>query len=107
MEIRKQIRDYAFTSIQSFADSYLKTKNYIFNTDSQLLHKNQFVTTNTSRRSNLNNDSSSSKYRGTSKDKNEPRIITSIIKNTSNSNYEEKDLVDLSPFIFENRLFIK
>ncbi len=98
MTIRKQIKEYAFSSIQNFADSHLKTKNYIFNTDTQFPHKNQLMTSNLARRSNLNIDSS--KFKG--KDKNDSQMISSMIKKQEIE--EDRELVELASFIFENKI---
>ena len=79
MAIRKQIRDYALSSIQGFAEAYLKTKNHLFNTKPQSMNKNQFITTNTGRRNNFNGDSLGNKFKVLST-KTESKINTSMIK---------------------------
>jgi len=103
MAIRKQIKEYVFSSIHNFADSYLKTKNYIFNTDSQSQNKSQFITTNgSSRRTNLNSEN---RYKGANKDKNEYQFPTSIIKKPKEIDLEDdKDLMYITSFIFENKM---
>jgi hypothetical protein len=93
MAIRKQVKDYALNSIHGLADSYIKTKNYIFNTDTQPSHKTQFITTN--KRNNLFTDRKI-------KSNDQAQVITSMIKKQQNE--EERDLIELASFIFENRM---